>query len=133
MPFDMKLQEIDYGWSCMNIPNLVPIWHSIWSPPDIIVLIGWIMKTLNFSFKNLLTIWTAGIVHGWTVIQNGCHYGILLSDLADLFCIFGRYIEYLFFIQFWSVFFQWIDCVESFWQFSWYIDGFPLSLYSFPR
>jgi fucose 4-O-acetylase-like acetyltransferase len=43
--FDMKLQEIVYGSSFKNILNLVPIWHRIWSPLGILVLIGWIVKT----------------------------------------------------------------------------------------
>ena len=73
------------------------------------------------------------------------------------FCIFGRYIEFVFFIQFWCSLFLWIDCDESFqwyedwgtrassgmrtegrelpvvWglsdeSFQWYEDWFPLSL-----
>jgi hypothetical protein len=46
--FDMKLQEIVYGWSFKNILNLVPIWHTIWSPLGILVLIDGIVKTSSY-------------------------------------------------------------------------------------
>ena len=55
---------------------------------------------------------------------NTITFLLFYFERGQKFGIFERYIEFLFFIQFWCVFCCWMDCVECFW---WYVDRFPLS------
>ena len=55
---------------------------------------------------------------------NTITFLLFYFERGQKFSIFERYIEFLFFIQFWCVFCCWMDCVECFW---WYVDRFPLS------
>jgi len=50
---------------------------------------------------------------------------LLKGARIPTFRIFGRHIEFSFYIQFWWVFFLWTYWTKSFWY---YNDGFPQSL-----